>query len=105
MPWSIGEYGVRTGPAHGTLTLAVNGAYLYTPSPGYSSSDSFSYTLADTKGGSNVYHAFIAVRALPGASDSGSGAGPVLATIADSAEKQALLVGVVQQGMDYFPFG
>ena len=36
-----------TGPAHGTLTLAPNGSFTFTPEPGFSGSDSFSYRALD----------------------------------------------------------
>jgi serralysin len=67
------SYTVAKGPANGTLALAANGSYTYTPRPGFSSSDSFSYTLADKNGGSNVYTGYITVRAIS-ATISGGGA-------------------------------
>jgi large repetitive protein len=39
------------GPAHGTLALQPNGAYVYTPAPGFNGADSFVYTVSDGKGG------------------------------------------------------
>ncbi|MCY2927877.1 MAG: Ig-like domain-containing protein, partial [Planctomycetota bacterium] len=41
---------VATGPAHGTLSLQGNGAFTYTPAPGYVGLDSFTYTLDDGHG-------------------------------------------------------
>jgi VCBS repeat-containing protein len=40
---------LKTGPAHGVLTLADDGTYKYTPTAGYSGSDSFTYTVTDGK--------------------------------------------------------
>lgn len=37
-----------TGPAHGTLNLNSNGGFTYTPSAGYSGSDTFTYTASAT---------------------------------------------------------
>jgi serine protease AprX len=37
------------GPAHGTLTLNANGSFVYTPSAGYSGTDSFTYRDSDGK--------------------------------------------------------
>jgi hypothetical protein len=34
----------HTGPAHGTLTIAADGGYTYTPATGFSGADSFGYT-------------------------------------------------------------
>jgi VCBS repeat-containing protein len=36
-----------TSPAHGTLTLNSNGSFTYTPTTGYSGSDSFTYRASD----------------------------------------------------------
>ena len=36
-----------TGPAHGTLNLAANGGYLYTPAANYNGADSFTYRASD----------------------------------------------------------
>ena len=38
---------VATTPAHGTLVLNANGSFSYTPAPGYSGSDSFTYRASD----------------------------------------------------------
>ena len=43
--WSV------TGqPAHGAVTVAADGTYVYTPAPGYSGNDSFTYTITDASG-------------------------------------------------------
>jgi hypothetical protein len=34
---------MTAGPAHGTLNLTANGAFTYSPTPGYTGSDSFTY--------------------------------------------------------------
>ncbi|QOV89384.1 tandem-95 repeat protein [Humisphaera borealis] len=36
-----------TGPAHGTLVLNASGSFVYTPSAGYSGTDSFTYSAID----------------------------------------------------------
>ncbi|MGZ6907102.1 MAG: cadherin-like domain-containing protein [Acidimicrobiia bacterium] len=38
---------VVTSPVHGTLTLAANGAFTYTPAPDYNGADSFTYAASD----------------------------------------------------------
>jgi VCBS repeat-containing protein len=40
-------YAVATPPAHGTLTPTGNGAYTYTPAPGYYGPDAFTFTASD----------------------------------------------------------
>ncbi|SIO40542.1 PKD domain-containing protein [Chitinophaga niabensis] len=40
-----------TPPAHGVLVLNANGTFTYTPSPGYTGTDVFVYTVCDNKGG------------------------------------------------------
>lgn len=56
-------YKVKSGPAHGSLTLSAGGEYVYTPQRGYAAEDRFTYTVTDSKG-SNDYTGFIAVRQL-----------------------------------------
>ena len=38
---------LAAGPAHGALTLGADGSFTYTPTPGYSGSDSFTYLASD----------------------------------------------------------
>lgn len=38
---------LATAPMHGTLTLNANGTYSYSPAPGYTGPDSFTYTACD----------------------------------------------------------
>ncbi|MBI3503481.1 MAG: tandem-95 repeat protein, partial [Proteobacteria bacterium] len=42
------------GPAHGTVTVNPDGSYSYTPSANYNGTDSFTYTVADGKGGTTT---------------------------------------------------
>lgn len=45
-------YAVGTQPAHGTVSVtAATGAFTYTPTPGYTGSDSFTFTAKDTTSG------------------------------------------------------
>lgn len=57
------SYTIKTMPANGSLTLSKTGDFVYTPKPFFGAADSFTYTLSDQKSGSNVYTAFIQVRA------------------------------------------
>ncbi|HET9222414.1 MAG TPA: LamG-like jellyroll fold domain-containing protein, partial [Roseiflexaceae bacterium] len=57
----------NTSPAHGTLALATNGSFVYTPNPGFSGVDSFSYQASDGQLGSNVATVMITVGAAPAA--------------------------------------
>ena len=43
--------GPISGPAHGTVVLRSNGSFTYTPDPGYSGFDGFSYMVSDTQPG------------------------------------------------------
>lgn len=45
---------VVTGPAHGTLTLAADGSFQYTPVTGYNGLDSFTYRASDAVASSAV---------------------------------------------------
>ncbi len=49
--------------AHGTTAIA-NGRVVYTPAAGFSGKDTFTYTVADTRGGSSTGTVNITVRAL-----------------------------------------
>ena len=44
----------NTNPAHGTVSMAANGTYVYTPAAGYSGPDSFTYTATDAAGQSTT---------------------------------------------------
>jgi hypothetical protein len=59
-------YAIVGAPAHGTLSLgAVTGQALYTPAPGYSGPDAFSYDATSIHGTSAVATASITVGAAP----------------------------------------
>jgi serralysin len=58
------SYKLKSAPANGTLNLSATGEFVYTPRAGFSTEDSFTYTLSDAKGGSNDYMGFIKVRAI-----------------------------------------
>ncbi|MGO7984244.1 Ig-like domain-containing protein, partial [Rhizobium johnstonii] len=44
----------HTAPAHGSVTIATNGGYTYTPANGYSGPDSFTYMALDGNGSTTV---------------------------------------------------
>ena len=46
-------YAIGDGPDHGTLDLNANGTYTYTPTAGYTGSDSYIVVVADGRGGSD----------------------------------------------------
>lgn len=50
----IVAFAVNTRPAHGTLTLAPDGTYTYTPDPNYHGPDSFVVALSDGNGGTTL---------------------------------------------------
>ena len=52
-----------TAPAHGTVTIAQNGSYTYTPAANFAGTDSFSFIVSDGLGGSNEY--YVTVTVLP----------------------------------------
>jgi hypothetical protein len=55
------------GPAHGALTLNADGSFTYTPSPGFSGTDSFTYQANDGQLTSNV--ATVSIVVNPPATD------------------------------------
>jgi VCBS repeat-containing protein len=46
--------GVAAGPAHGSVVMNADGSFTYTPDPDYNGTDSFSYAVADGRGGSDT---------------------------------------------------
>lgn len=55
------SYSVAAQPGHGTLTLSNTGAYSYTPTPGFSGSDTFSFKMLGSSGASNTYVGYVNV--------------------------------------------
>ena len=65
----------NTSPSHGTLSVNPDGAFLYTPTSGYSGPDSFDYTITDAY--SRTSSATVTLTVNPVAQDvTGSGPGP-----------------------------
>jgi len=58
-----------TEPAHGTVTVAGNGAFTYTPTPRYAGADTFTYTLSDGVATSKPATVTLIVNAVPVAGD------------------------------------
>jgi hypothetical protein len=76
-------YAIVGTPAHGTLSLtAATGQALYTPTPGYSGPDSFSYDASSSHGTAAVATASIAV----GAASVAVGAAPVAPSISSLSQ-------------------
>ena len=48
-------------PLHGSVEVASDGRYVYTPAPDYFGADSFTYAVEDGRGGANSYRVDIAV--------------------------------------------
>ena len=53
----------NTDPANGTVVMAANGNFIYSPDPGFSGTDFFSYTISDANGGVATSFAVIDVGA------------------------------------------
>ena len=74
------EIDIATAPKLGTVTLAADGSYLYTPGPGYAGADSFTVRATDANGGFNLL--------LPGSD------GATLHTVAITAAAPATVLTV-----------
>lgn len=59
---------VATPPAHGSLTMAGDGSFTYTPAPGYSGADSFTYQATDPSEDYATAQVTLRVAAPPSAS-------------------------------------
>jgi VCBS repeat-containing protein len=55
---------LTTGPLNGTVTLAANGSYTYTPNANYNGSDSFAYRVTDAQGAFSLATVSITVAAV-----------------------------------------
>ncbi len=55
---------VNSGPTHGTLTLNVNGSFVYTPTANYTGSDSFTYRANDGTANSNTATVSLTIHAV-----------------------------------------
>ena len=55
------SYAVGQGPQHGSVSIAPDGRYTYTPVANYNGADRFTYTVSDGQGGSNTYAVEITV--------------------------------------------
>ena len=65
---SVLDAALVTGPVSGTLTapLGADGSFSYTPDPGFEGTDSFTYTVTDSRGAvSNVATVYVTVRWQP----------------------------------------
>jgi VCBS repeat-containing protein len=74
-------------PAHGSVTLNLDGSFTYTPDPDYSGADSFTYTVSDGKGG---YATGTVALAVAGVND-----GPAAVTNAAAGSEDAAIVGTL----------
>jgi len=57
-------YSLAAPPAHGTVVVADNGGYRYIPNAEFHGTDSFGFTVSDSRGGSNTYTASITVASV-----------------------------------------
>ncbi|HZM14806.1 MAG TPA: Ig-like domain-containing protein, partial [Candidatus Krumholzibacteria bacterium] len=73
---------VATPPAHGTLVLAADGSFTYTPALDFFGTDSFTYTVRDPSGASDTGVANLTIR---GINDSPKGADVAFVTEEDIA--------------------
>jgi hypothetical protein len=58
-----GEWNFPGQPAHGTLDLRPDGSFTYTPAPGYTGPDSFTYLAQDSRGKSDAATVTLTVEA------------------------------------------
>lgn len=65
---------VATAPSHGTLALGADGSFTYTPDPGFSGADAFSYTATDPDGASDTATVALTVTAVNDAPQAGDDA-------------------------------
>ncbi|TQK04776.1 Ig-like domain-containing protein [Herbaspirillum sp. SJZ107] len=57
-------YALAGAPVHGSVVIDADGRYTYTPAADYNGADSFRYSVADGKGGSNTYTVSVTIAAV-----------------------------------------
>jgi hypothetical protein len=91
---------VSTAAVHGTTSVnTTTGAITYTPTAGYTGTDTFKYTVANTQGGVSTPATVTVTVSAP----SGGGTTPAPTTVADSGvteENKALSVAVLSNDTD-----
>ncbi|MBE7160893.1 MAG: tandem-95 repeat protein [Williamsia herbipolensis] len=60
---------VASQPEHGTVTLAADGSFVYTPAAGYHGADSFTYTTTDAEGNTATATVYLTVATPAAAKD------------------------------------
>jgi serine protease AprX len=89
---------LATGPAHGTLTLASNGAFQFVPAAAYAGTDSFSYRASDGRLAGNLATVTIKVVAPPPVARNDSFSAPVYRSGAYAARRLAVLANDTAAG-------
>ena len=94
---------LNTMPAHGTLTLQPDGSLTYTPNPGFSGTDSFTYQADDGQTLSNVATVTLSINGRPVAGDDTAttteGTAVGIAVLANDTDDGALNPATVTVGM------
>ncbi|MDQ1437269.1 MAG: large repetitive protein, partial [Acidimicrobiaceae bacterium] len=78
---------IKTGPAHGAVSLAPNGSFTYTPAPDFNGADAFTYTASDPYGGTGTAAVALTVAAV---NDAPVASAASLTTAEDTAGQVAL---------------
>ena len=97
---------LAAAPAHGALTLAANGSFLYTPDLDFNGTDSFTYRASDGSASSNVATVAITVNPVSDPPGRASGSGEI--AVAGGTASFGFLVkrqaadGPVSGRLDYY---
>ena len=75
----------NTAPTNGTVIVAGNGSYTYTPTPGFDGVDSFTYIVSDGNGGTDTQTVTITINGVNDA--------PVFASVTDPAPAAEVAAG------------
>lgn len=84
---------VATSPANGSLTLAADGSFSYTPDPDWFGTDTFTYVASDGNGGSDTATVTLTVDAVNDLPTADAGSDVTVVDADDSGTEQVTLDG------------
>ncbi len=86
------RFSLATAPNHGTAVVQADGTYTYTPAPGFTGTDAFTFSVADPSGA--TASATVTIDILPRSIDTGSGREFAVNTTAAGAQQMPAMAAL-----------